>query len=91
MLSCIRCTAPWEQQELDHPIHPLSMREEEVFSWVLLGKTNWEIAQILGIKERTVRFHLESITTKYGQSRSQLSPRTRWQLMQSQLLATSNG
>lgn len=91
MLSCVRCTAPWEQQELDHPIHPLSTREEEVFSWVLLGKTNWEIAQILGIAERTVRFHLESITTKYGQSRSQLSPRTRWQITQSQLLAMANG
>lgn len=90
MLSCMRCTAPWEQQTLDHPKLPLTQREEEVFSWVLQGKTNWEIGHILNIKERTVRFHLESITTKYGQARTQLSPRTRWELMQSQLLVAAN-
>jgi DNA-binding CsgD family transcriptional regulator len=28
------------------------------------GKTNWEIARIIGLSERTVRFHVGSIFTK---------------------------
>lgn len=50
----------------------LSQREMTVLLWVKAGKTNLEIAQIVGVTERTVRFHVEGIFTKLGvNSRSQ--------------------
>lgn len=42
----------------------LSPRETMVLNWMKLGKTNWEISQIIGVSERTVRFHVESIFVK---------------------------
>lgn len=42
----------------------LSPREFSVLSWIKEGKTNWEIARILGLSERTVRFHARSIFEK---------------------------
>lgn len=42
----------------------LSQREREILDWVRKGKTNWEIAQILGISERTVKFHVQNIMLK---------------------------
>ena len=43
---------------------PLSGRETEVLKWMKDGKTNWEISVILGISERTVKFHVQNITHK---------------------------
>jgi DNA-binding CsgD family transcriptional regulator len=43
-----------------------------ILNWVKNGKTNGEIAQIMGITERTIRFHVESIFSKLDvTSRSQ--------------------
>jgi len=42
----------------------LSPREMTVLSWMKEGKTNWEIARVLGLRERTVRFHVSSIFEK---------------------------
>jgi LuxR family transcriptional regulator, quorum-sensing system regulator CviR len=42
----------------------LSPREVTVLLWMKEGKTNWEIAQIVGVTERTVRFHVEGIFMK---------------------------
>lgn len=42
----------------------LSPRELTVLFWMKEGKTNWEIAQILGLSERTVRFHVGGIFEK---------------------------
>lgn len=42
----------------------LSPRELSVLNWMRLGKTNWEISRILGVSERTIRFHVESIFNK---------------------------
>ncbi len=44
----------------------LTPREAELLSWVVQGKTNPEIAIILGIKLTTVKKHLESIFAKLG-------------------------
>ncbi|GIW54790.1 MAG: hypothetical protein KatS3mg082_1194 [Nitrospiraceae bacterium] len=45
-------------------VNGLSSRELAVLNWMKDGKTNWEIARILGVTERTVRFHIESIFIK---------------------------
>jgi DNA-binding CsgD family transcriptional regulator len=44
----------------------LTPREREVLGWVAAGKTNVQIAQILGAKPRTVAKHLERIYEKLG-------------------------
>ncbi|MBI4607862.1 MAG: hypothetical protein HY726_02495 [Candidatus Rokubacteria bacterium] len=44
----------------------LSRREAEVLAWVSQGKTNPEIASILGISPRTVQSHLDHIFEKLG-------------------------
>ena len=41
-------------------------REGEVLSWLSKGKTNRDIAQILGLSPRTVDKHLEQIYSKLG-------------------------
>jgi len=44
----------------------LTPREREVLGWVAAGKTNAQIAQILGAMPRTVAKHLERIYEKLG-------------------------
>jgi DNA-binding CsgD family transcriptional regulator len=47
----------------DHGIE-LSTRERETLSWAQQGKTYWEIGCILGISQRTVKFHFARIKSK---------------------------
>jgi DNA-binding CsgD family transcriptional regulator len=42
----------------------LSAREKEVMSWVAKGKCDSEIAIILGMSERTARFHVANAKRK---------------------------
>ena len=44
----------------------LSHREREVLQWVAVGKSDWEIGEILSISEKTVNAHIENIKRKYG-------------------------
>lgn len=45
---------------------PLAPREREVLHWVAAGKTDREVAQILGISARTVHKHLQRSYEKLG-------------------------
>src|SRR5262245_51257042 len=44
----------------------LTAREREVLQWVAAGKTNRDIAEILGARPRTVEKHLERVYQKLG-------------------------
>jgi DNA-binding CsgD family transcriptional regulator len=44
----------------------LTPRERDVLDWVAAGKTNREVAEILGTSPRTVQKHLEHVFTKLG-------------------------
>ncbi len=44
----------------------LTSKESEVMQWAIKGKTSWEIGKILSISERTVKFHLANIYTKFN-------------------------
>lgn len=44
----------------------LTTREAEVMAWVARGKTNRDVAEILGMSPRTVNKHLEHIYEKLG-------------------------
>ena len=46
----------------------LTQREVEVIRWLANGKNIWEISVILGISERTVKFHTAAILQKLGAS-----------------------
>lgn len=52
--------------ERSRRIHELTPREREVLFWIAHGKSNSEIATILGIKPATVGKHLERIYPKLG-------------------------
>jgi len=57
---------PWQESARPTPAYPLSLtrRENEVGHWLCQGKTNSEIASILGIRPGTVKRHLENIYEK---------------------------
>jgi DNA-binding CsgD family transcriptional regulator len=42
----------------------ISARELDCLKWMAAGKTAWEASKILGISERTVRFHLNAAREK---------------------------
>jgi DNA-binding CsgD family transcriptional regulator len=44
----------------------LTPREEEVLTWVALGKSAWEIGEILDIAKRTVDEHVQTAVRKLG-------------------------
>lgn len=44
--------------------HELTEREIETLTWVARGKSSSEIAEMLGISERTVNFHVENVMRK---------------------------
>jgi len=43
----------------------LSVRQREVLNWIKQGKSSWDISVILGISERTVKFHVGTIMQKF--------------------------
>ena len=64
-LGCQRCHQPvLHGGRLVARVDP--KREGEVLQWLSKGKTNRDIAQILGLSPRTVDKHLEQIYSKLG-------------------------
>ncbi|MEW6586703.1 MAG: LuxR C-terminal-related transcriptional regulator [Nitrospirota bacterium] len=61
-----RCLAVYEQVPRGH--NCLSCRETEVLKWLKEGKSTWDISVILGISERTVKFHTSNIMQKLDAS-----------------------
>ncbi|MBL9200236.1 MAG: helix-turn-helix transcriptional regulator [Opitutaceae bacterium] len=55
----------WSPERLEVR-YGLTPREAEALIWVAQGKTNPEVAGILGISAHTVRTHLERIFAKLG-------------------------
>lgn len=55
-----------QRQEAKERIETLTKREREVFGHVIRGRLNKQIADDLGISERTVKHHRGNITTKVG-------------------------
>jgi len=53
-----------EARKYGKPAAVLTPRETECLGWYAAGKSYWEIAVILGVRERTVSFHMDSIRRK---------------------------
>lgn len=49
-------------------VPPISLRrrEQQVIQWAAAGKTDWEIARILGISESAAHKHIENIKRRMG-------------------------
>jgi len=56
------------RQQIRPPRGKLSSREREVLLWTSAGKSCWDVSIILGISEKTVRFHTAQIRTKLNAS-----------------------
>ncbi len=63
-LSALSNVAAASAERLSHAA--LTPRETEVLTWLARGKTNRDIADILGMSPRTVNKHLEHIFEKLG-------------------------
>jgi putative two-component system response regulator len=59
-------TVPVAVPEEAPPAPALSSRQQEIFAWVQAGKTNWEIARILGCSEDNVKYHMKKILRVFG-------------------------
>lgn len=57
---------PWDRSPSSSSLLLLGLteREAEVLAWIAQGKTNYEIAVILGAATGTVRKHVEHILSK---------------------------
>lgn len=44
----------------------LTRRETEILKWIVAGKSDWQIGQILHISSKTVNFHVENVKRKFG-------------------------
>jgi DNA-binding NarL/FixJ family response regulator len=51
------------------PAPPLTPREAEILGYLADGWSNAEIADRLGLRERTIKFHLGSLYAKLGVTR----------------------
>ncbi|MEQ1680585.1 MAG: autoinducer binding domain-containing protein [Nitrospira sp.] len=72
ILQALRRIAPPIAPAIHRSIQNLSSRELTVLLWMTTGKTNREIGTMLGVSERTIRFHIENIFAKLDvTSRSQ--------------------
>lgn len=48
------------------PVPRLTKRELEVLSWVMVGKSSWEISKITSCSEATVNFHIANVRQKFN-------------------------
>lgn len=76
-LNQVRGSKQLREQQAERGTQPsslLSSRETEIARWVARGKTNWEIGQILGISDKTVKTHMQNILSKlHASSRAQIA------------------
>jgi transcriptional regulator EpsA len=56
------------QPDQSEIMHALSARQIEILSWINVGKSNWEIAQIVDTTQANVKYHVEQIYHKLGVS-----------------------
>jgi LuxR family quorum sensing-dependent transcriptional regulator len=61
-----RCRTTVGLGDTPQPLPKLTAREIESLQWVSLGKTDWEIGELLGVTKATAHFHIEQAKRKLG-------------------------
>ena len=59
---------PAPMPRLAFDVFGLTPRQRQVLSWVVKGKSDWEMGQILFISQKTVNFHVERAKLKLNAS-----------------------
>ena len=59
-------TASSANPATDDGMESMTERQKEIFRWVKEGKTNWEIAKIIGCSEENVKYHMKNILRVLG-------------------------
>jgi DNA-binding NarL/FixJ family response regulator len=59
-------TASSANPATDDGMESMTERQKEIFRWVKEGKTNWEIAKIIGCSEENVKYHMKNILRILG-------------------------
>ncbi len=54
------------EKPADQEVDAMTSRQREIFGWVKAGKTNWEIARIIGCSEENVKYHMKKILRILG-------------------------
>ena len=54
------------EEPADARMAQMTERQQEIFRWVREGKTNWEIARIVGCSEENVKYHMKNILRIMG-------------------------
>lgn len=85
----LRVCMPGATESGESDAHPkVTDREREIVRWLAAGKTNWEVGQILGISDLTVKSHVQRLLSKTGtKSRTQMVA----QVMRSEVPWASGG
>lgn len=63
-LSRVVSTSQFKRQNSPKNNISLTNREKEILQWLSTGKSNWEIAQVIGLSDATVKNHLYHIMKK---------------------------
>ena len=71
-------TARQQQLEKTSPLHELTLRERQVLALLAEGKTDGEMAEVLGVSVRTINAHVSGILSKLGVS-GRLQAALMWQ------------
>lgn len=66
LLRIMEDTSARDEDVLRKAFGAVTQREAEVLAWIARGKSNRDIAEILGLSPRTVNKHLEQIYAKIG-------------------------
>ena len=61
-----RCRTTVGLGHTPEPLPDLTQREVECLQWAALGKTDWEIGELLGVTKATAHFHIEQAKRKLG-------------------------
>jgi DNA-binding CsgD family transcriptional regulator len=56
--------SPFSATDDSIDLRKLTLREKEVVFWILRGKPDWQIAEILNISHKTVNYHVEQFKRK---------------------------
>jgi LuxR family quorum-sensing system transcriptional regulator CciR len=59
----------WRMRAGPSPLAQLTDRQRDCVVWAARGKSDWEIARILGISHETVIQHLKQARERYGVSK----------------------
>ena len=68
------------EREAEPPSPDFTRREIQCVYWIAQGKSDWEIAEILGISEDTVAWHVQNAKAKLGVTRRAQLPSAAWRL-----------